>query len=133
MTRMCFPETEYGSLLPTYTSTAHILLSSVNPLDSRKWRRKPWSWRVFKVIKVGPCAGDKIHKWTKSVRFKIFYRCKCCTCVLHSSDTVRGAAAAMHPSSGPGQRGQELETTTQLPSACHRSSRVCVRLPVRTM
>lgn len=45
-------ETEYGSLLPSYTSTAHILLSSLNPLDSRKWRRKPWSWRVLKVVKI---------------------------------------------------------------------------------
>lgn len=53
--------------------------------------------------------------------------------VLHSSDTVRGAAAAMHPSSGPGQRGQELETTAQLPSTRHRSSRVSVHLPVGTM
>lgn len=134
ITCMCFSETEYGSLLPSYTSTAHILLSSLNPLDSRKWRRKPWSWRVLKVIKVGLYAWDKIHKWSKTKReMCTCCKCKCCTCVLHSSDTVRGAAAAMHPSSGPGQRGQELETTAQLPSTRHRSSRVSVHLPVRTM
>lgn len=131
---MFFSETEYGPLLPNSTSTAHILRSSLNPLDSRKWRRKPWSWRVFKVIKVGLYAWDKIHKLSKTKRFKIFSKCKYyCAFVLHSIATDRGAAAAVHPSGGPGQRGQELETTAQLPSTCHRSSRVCVCLPVRTM
>lgn len=57
----CFLGTEYGILFPNSTSTAHILLSSLNPLDSRKWRRKPWSWRAFKVIKVGlyVCVSPK--------------------------------------------------------------------------
>lgn len=44
-------ESEYRSLLPLSESTSHILLSSLNPVDNRKWRRKPWSWRVLKVLK----------------------------------------------------------------------------------
>uniref|UniRef100_A0A671YE89 Solute carrier family 8 member B1 n=1 Tax=Sparus aurata TaxID=8175 RepID=A0A671YE89_SPAAU len=42
---------EYRPLLPFSESTSQILLSSLNPVDNRKWRRKPWSWRVFKVLK----------------------------------------------------------------------------------
>lgn len=42
-------ETEYQPLVSD--STSHILLSSLNPVDHRKWRRKPWSWRALKVLK----------------------------------------------------------------------------------
>ncbi|XP_058491761.1 mitochondrial sodium/calcium exchanger protein [Solea solea] len=44
-------ESEYRPLLPYSESTSQILLSSLNPVDSRKWRRKSWSWRVLKVVK----------------------------------------------------------------------------------
>ncbi|XP_029999838.1 mitochondrial sodium/calcium exchanger protein isoform X2 [Sphaeramia orbicularis] len=44
-------ESEYRPLLPYSESTSHIFLSSLNPVDSRKWRRKPLSWRVLKVVK----------------------------------------------------------------------------------
>ncbi|XP_034727675.1 mitochondrial sodium/calcium exchanger protein isoform X2 [Etheostoma cragini] len=44
-------ESEYRPLLPYSESTIKILLSSLNPVDNRKWRRKSWSWRVFKVLK----------------------------------------------------------------------------------
>uniref|UniRef100_A0A8D0AXP1 Solute carrier family 8 member B1 n=1 Tax=Sander lucioperca TaxID=283035 RepID=A0A8D0AXP1_SANLU len=44
-------ESEYRPLLPYSESTIKILLSSLNPVDNRKWRRKSWSWRVLKVLK----------------------------------------------------------------------------------
>ncbi|CAN9513267.1 unnamed protein product [Ophioblennius macclurei] len=44
-------ESDYTPLLASPESTVQILLSSLNPVDSRKWRRKPWSWRMFKVMK----------------------------------------------------------------------------------
>ncbi|KAM4578407.1 mitochondrial sodium/calcium exchanger protein isoform 2-T2 [Fundulus diaphanus] len=44
-------ESEYRPLLPYSESTSEILLSSLNPVDSRKWRRKSWSWRALKVVK----------------------------------------------------------------------------------
>lgn len=44
-------ETEYRPLLPYSESTSHILLCSINPIDGRKWRRKPWRWRAFKLLK----------------------------------------------------------------------------------
>ncbi|XP_040897923.1 mitochondrial sodium/calcium exchanger protein [Toxotes jaculatrix] len=44
-------ESEYRPLLPYSESTCHVLLSSLNPVDSREWRRKPWSWRVLKGLK----------------------------------------------------------------------------------
>ncbi|XP_072289500.1 mitochondrial sodium/calcium exchanger protein [Eucyclogobius newberryi] len=44
-------ETEYTPLLPYSESTSHILLSSLNPIDSSKWRRKTTKWRVFKILK----------------------------------------------------------------------------------
>ncbi|KAF7200185.1 mitochondrial sodium/calcium exchanger protein isoform X1 [Nothobranchius furzeri] len=44
-------ESEYRPLLPYSESTSHILLSSLNPVDNRRWRRKPLSWKVFKVLK----------------------------------------------------------------------------------
>uniref|UniRef100_A0A7N9AS38 Solute carrier family 8 member B1 n=1 Tax=Mastacembelus armatus TaxID=205130 RepID=A0A7N9AS38_9TELE len=48
---VCVSEAEYRPLLPYSESTSQILLSSLNPVDNRKWRRKPWSWRVLKVLK----------------------------------------------------------------------------------
>ncbi|XP_056273881.1 mitochondrial sodium/calcium exchanger protein isoform X2 [Pseudoliparis swirei] len=42
-------ESEYRPLLPYSESTSQILFSSLNPVDSRKWRRKPWSWRALKT------------------------------------------------------------------------------------
>ncbi|XP_041854915.1 mitochondrial sodium/calcium exchanger protein isoform X3 [Melanotaenia boesemani] len=44
-------ESEYRPLLPYSESTSQILLSSLNPVDSRQWRRKSWTWRVLKVLK----------------------------------------------------------------------------------
>uniref|UniRef100_A0A3B3TNT0 Solute carrier family 8 member B1 n=1 Tax=Poecilia latipinna TaxID=48699 RepID=A0A3B3TNT0_9TELE len=44
-------ESEYRPLLPYSESTREILLSSLNPVDNRKWRRKPWTWKVVKVVK----------------------------------------------------------------------------------
>ncbi|XP_068166798.1 mitochondrial sodium/calcium exchanger protein isoform X2 [Antennarius striatus] len=45
-------ESEYRPLLPHTDSTSQIMLNSLNPVDSRKWRRKSLSWRVFKILKV---------------------------------------------------------------------------------
>ncbi|XP_056149728.1 mitochondrial sodium/calcium exchanger protein isoform X2 [Lampris incognitus] len=44
-------EAEYRPLLPHTESTSHILLSSLNPVDNRKWRRKSCSWKIIKVLK----------------------------------------------------------------------------------
>lgn len=44
-------ESEYRPLLPYSESTSQILLSSLNPVDHRKWRRKSWKWRALKVLK----------------------------------------------------------------------------------
>lgn len=55
---VCVSESEYRPLLPFSESTSQILLSSLNPVDNRKWRRKPWSWRVFKVLKVCMMIAD---------------------------------------------------------------------------
>ncbi|XP_071338934.1 mitochondrial sodium/calcium exchanger protein [Trachinotus anak] len=44
-------ESEYRPLLPFSESTSQILLSSLNPVDNRKWRRKSWRWKVVKVLK----------------------------------------------------------------------------------
>uniref|UniRef100_A0A8C6STZ0 Solute carrier family 8 member B1 n=1 Tax=Neogobius melanostomus TaxID=47308 RepID=A0A8C6STZ0_9GOBI len=44
-------ETEYRPLLPYSESTRHILLGSLNPIDSGKWRRKPMKWKAFKIFK----------------------------------------------------------------------------------
>lgn len=86
---VCVSESEYRPLLPSTESTSQILLTSLNPVDSRKWRRKPWSWRVFKVLKVcripclrGVCWG---LPWTMSLL----------------SDACGGPAAALHPCSRP--------------------------------
>lgn len=44
-------ENEYRPLLPYSESTSQILLSSLNPIDSGKWRRKPKKWKAFKILK----------------------------------------------------------------------------------
>ncbi|KAM9371549.1 mitochondrial sodium/calcium exchanger protein [Phaethornis superciliosus] len=43
---------EYRPLIPSQETALHILITALNPLDCRKWRRKPWYWRLFKVFKV---------------------------------------------------------------------------------
>ncbi|NWV36174.1 NCLX protein, partial [Grantiella picta] len=43
---------EYRPLLPSQESSLRILATALSPLDYRKWRRKPWYWRLFKVFKV---------------------------------------------------------------------------------
>ncbi|XP_060105829.1 mitochondrial sodium/calcium exchanger protein [Heteronotia binoei] len=43
---------EYQPLLPSEESTFQILTHSMNPLDYRKWRRKPCYWRVLKAFKL---------------------------------------------------------------------------------
>ncbi|NXW95587.1 NCLX protein, partial [Alopecoenas beccarii] len=43
---------EYRPLLPSPESSLRILSTALSPLDHRKWRRKPWYWRLFKVFKV---------------------------------------------------------------------------------
>ncbi|NXA23752.1 NCLX protein, partial [Ibidorhyncha struthersii] len=43
---------EYRPLLPSRETSLRILTTALSPLDYRKWRRKPWYWRVFKVLKV---------------------------------------------------------------------------------
>ncbi|XP_056458381.1 mitochondrial sodium/calcium exchanger protein isoform X2 [Gadus chalcogrammus] len=45
-------EEEYRPLLPYSESTSHILLSSLNPVDLRKWRRSSWRWRLLKALRV---------------------------------------------------------------------------------
>lgn len=44
-------ESEYRPLLPYSESTGQILLNALNPVDSRKWRRKSWKWRTLKALK----------------------------------------------------------------------------------
>ncbi|XP_076147572.1 mitochondrial sodium/calcium exchanger protein isoform X1 [Alosa pseudoharengus] len=43
---------EYQPLLPHTLTTSQIFLGSVKPVDSRKWRRKSWGWRLLKVVKI---------------------------------------------------------------------------------
>ncbi|XP_061117277.1 mitochondrial sodium/calcium exchanger protein isoform X4 [Conger conger] len=45
-------ESEYQPLLPNTMTTTQIFLSSLNPIDSRKWRRKPRYWKAFKLMKL---------------------------------------------------------------------------------
>ncbi|XP_032085596.1 mitochondrial sodium/calcium exchanger protein [Thamnophis elegans] len=45
-------EEEYQPLLPTEETTFQILTQSINPLDYRKWRRKPCYWKLLKACKV---------------------------------------------------------------------------------
>ncbi|KAM5193977.1 mitochondrial sodium/calcium exchanger protein [Mantella aurantiaca] len=42
---------EYQPLLPLQHGSWQILLISLNPVDARKWRQKPWHWKIFKVLK----------------------------------------------------------------------------------
>ncbi|NWI02124.1 NCLX protein, partial [Tichodroma muraria] len=43
---------EYRPLLPSREPSLRILTTALSPLDYRKWRRKPWYWRLFKAFKV---------------------------------------------------------------------------------
>ncbi|NWZ11492.1 NCLX protein, partial [Agelaius phoeniceus] len=43
---------EYRPLLPSRESSLRILTAALSPLDYRKWRRKPWYWRLFKAFRV---------------------------------------------------------------------------------
>ncbi|XP_072839620.2 mitochondrial sodium/calcium exchanger protein isoform X1 [Pogona vitticeps] len=43
---------EYQPLLPSEESTFRILTDSLNPLDYRKWRRKPCYWKMLKACKL---------------------------------------------------------------------------------
>ncbi|NXY56943.1 NCLX protein, partial [Callaeas wilsoni] len=43
---------EYRPLLPSQETSLRILTAALSPLDYRKWRRKPWYWRLFKAFKV---------------------------------------------------------------------------------
>ncbi|NXR31593.1 NCLX protein, partial [Zosterops hypoxanthus] len=43
---------EYRPLLPSQETSLRILTVALSPLDYRKWRRKPWYWRLFKAFKV---------------------------------------------------------------------------------
>ncbi|NXT19605.1 NCLX protein, partial [Syrrhaptes paradoxus] len=43
---------EYRPLLPPRETSLRILATALSPLDHRRWRRKPWYWRLFKVFKV---------------------------------------------------------------------------------
>ncbi|XP_064153765.1 mitochondrial sodium/calcium exchanger protein isoform X3 [Anguilla rostrata] len=45
-------ESEYQPLLPYTMTTTQIFLSSLNPIDSRKWRRMPRFWKAVKMIKL---------------------------------------------------------------------------------
>lgn len=47
---------EYRPLLPSRETSLRILTTALSPLDYRKWRRKPWYWRLFKAFKVS--SGD---------------------------------------------------------------------------
>uniref|UniRef100_A0A663DLE5 Solute carrier family 8 member B1 n=1 Tax=Aquila chrysaetos chrysaetos TaxID=223781 RepID=A0A663DLE5_AQUCH len=43
---------EYRPLIPSRETSLRILTAALSPLDYLKWRRKPWYWRLFKVLKV---------------------------------------------------------------------------------
>ncbi|NWI86074.1 NCLX protein, partial [Pitta sordida] len=43
---------EYRPLLPSQETSLRILTTALSPLDCRKWRRKPWYWRLFKAFRV---------------------------------------------------------------------------------
>ncbi|XP_063171593.1 mitochondrial sodium/calcium exchanger protein [Candoia aspera] len=45
-------EEEYQPLLPSEETTFQILTQSINPLDYRKWRRKPCYWKLFKAFRI---------------------------------------------------------------------------------
>ncbi|KAJ7423707.1 Sodium/potassium/calcium exchanger 6, mitochondrial [Willisornis vidua] len=43
---------EYRPLLPSQETSLRILTMALTPLDYRRWRRKPWYWRLFKALRV---------------------------------------------------------------------------------
>ncbi|NWV01249.1 NCLX protein, partial [Upupa epops] len=43
---------DYQPLLPSRETSLHILTAALSPVDYRKWRRKPWYWRLFKVLRM---------------------------------------------------------------------------------
>ncbi|NXF05710.1 NCLX protein, partial [Smithornis capensis] len=43
---------EYRPLLPSQETSLRIFTTALSPLDYRKWRRKPWYWRLFKAFRV---------------------------------------------------------------------------------
>ncbi|XP_040207835.1 mitochondrial sodium/calcium exchanger protein isoform X2 [Rana temporaria] len=45
------PGDEYRPLIPVQLGTWQIFLQSLNPVDARKWRQKPWHWKILKVAK----------------------------------------------------------------------------------
>ncbi|KAJ8285600.1 hypothetical protein GJAV_G00028700 [Gymnothorax javanicus] len=45
-------DSEYEPLLPHAKTTTQIFLSSLNPIDRGKWRRKPRYWKAFKLMKL---------------------------------------------------------------------------------
>ncbi|XP_060049023.1 mitochondrial sodium/calcium exchanger protein isoform X3 [Erinaceus europaeus] len=51
-TNSCDYGDEYRPLLPSQETTVQILAQALNPLDYRKWRRKPAAWRALKVFKL---------------------------------------------------------------------------------
>lgn len=68
---------EYQPLLPSRETSLRILTTALSPLDYRKWRRKPWYWRLFKVFKVSrrgheprgaPCTGHPPPCWPLGLR-----------------------------------------------------------------
>lgn len=65
---------EYRPLIPSRETSLRILTAALSPLDYLKWRRKPWYWRLFKVLKVSrggdtsqeeppPCIGHPPRCW----------------------------------------------------------------------
>ncbi|XP_009067857.1 PREDICTED: sodium/potassium/calcium exchanger 6, mitochondrial, partial [Acanthisitta chloris] len=46
------PGEEYRPLLPSRETSLRILTTALSPLDYRKWRRKPWYWRLLKAFKM---------------------------------------------------------------------------------
>lgn len=48
---------EYRPLIPSRETSLRILTAALSPLDYLKWRRKPWYWRLFKVLKVSRGGG----------------------------------------------------------------------------
>ncbi|NXA37946.1 NCLX protein, partial [Eudromia elegans] len=43
---------EYRPLLPYREGSLRVLAAALSPVDCRRWRRKPWPWRLFKALKV---------------------------------------------------------------------------------
>ena len=85
-----FAESEYRPLLPYSESTSQILLSSLNPVDNRKWRRESWSWKVLKVLKVCRNLIERASITTKTPDLMLLIdplsvRClwRCCFCSVY--------------------------------------------------